>query len=210
MPDLRQSTLGASMRGVTFETFTCPACQSHEACGLVGGGIICATCRTVSARKDCLRPQGISAGANAKAPGGRQTGEREEAIARMTRYTKIPTRMAGATPATFKRTIPDVESSPAGPSESAACERTSLAGGDGKSGVPPQQHNGTRKGEPRKGEVLNGRVDAIVPAPVKRGRPRLGEVDRTIERAAPWVALGMSRATWYKERRAKASKGKKE
>ena len=36
----------------------------------------------------------------------------------------------------------------------------------------------------------------------KRGRPRVEDRDKTIESQKPWVADGMSRATWYARRKA--------
>lgn len=41
---------------------------------------------------------------------------------------------------------------------------------------------------------------------VRSGRPRLGQVDATIEANKPWVGLGMSRATWYRRRTEKTEK----
>lgn len=35
-------------------------------------------------------------------------------------------------------------------------------------------------------------------APKRKGRPRIEDRDKTIEAAAPWVALGMSRRTFYR------------
>lgn len=111
----------------------------------------------------------------------------------------------------FGPKAPDVESET---SERPQTEDGKLMAADsGKGGVSVGKSDSTGKGKSRKRPVSAGqRMGSACSTPVKRGRPRLGEVDRTIERAAPWVALGMSRATWYKERRAKseASKGKKE
>ena len=37
----------------------------------------------------------------------------------------------------------------------------------------------------------------------KTGRPRVEDRDKTIESQKPWLAAGMSRATWYSRRKAK-------
>jgi hypothetical protein len=41
---------------------------------------------------------------------------------------------------------------------------------------------------------------ALEPLPIraKQGRPRIEDRTETITAKKPWVALGMSRATWYK------------
>ena len=46
------------------------------------------------------------------------------------------------------------------------------------------------------------------PKPRKPGRPRLEDAGKTLTARKPWVAAGMSRATWYarqKERREKTA-----
>lgn len=35
---------------------------------------------------------------------------------------------------------------------------------------------------------------------IKKGRPRLGTEERTLEATKPWLAEGMSRATWYRRK----------
>jgi hypothetical protein len=48
---------------------------------------------------------------------------------------------------------------------------------------------------------------ASEPAKPKRGRPRIEDRKKTLAALRPWIALGMSRATWYArqaEQRAKA------
>jgi len=40
------------------------------------------------------------------------------------------------------------------------------------------------------------RPDVVPASPVKRGRPRIGEV-----RDKPWETAGLSRATWYRRQR---------
>jgi hypothetical protein len=37
-----------------------------------------------------------------------------------------------------------------------------------------------------------------IPPPIRKGRPRIEDRDKTIEASAPWVALGMSRRSWYR------------
>lgn len=37
----------------------------------------------------------------------------------------------------------------------------------------------------------------------RRGRPRFEDKDRTIEAAAPWEAMGISRRTWYARQKEK-------
>lgn len=57
------------------------------------------------------------------------------------------------------------------------------------------------KGEPRRsvGERASGGV-ATTPREIirRKGRPRIEDKDKTIEAAAPWIAMGMSRRSWYR------------
>jgi hypothetical protein len=52
------------------------------------------------------------------------------------------------------------------------------------------------------------KIENINPRAQKRGRPRIEEMADTIEAAKPWIALGMSRRTWYRRQREKADKEK--
>ena len=51
-----------------------------------------------------------------------------------------------------------------------------------------------------------GRLGAIQAAPdtSRKGRPRLEDRPATIEAQAPWIALGMSRRTWYRRQKESA------
>jgi hypothetical protein len=40
--------------------------------------------------------------------------------------------------------------------------------------------------------------------PPKKGRPRLENVSKSFEAQKPWIALKMSRSTWYRRRSEKA------
>lgn len=63
-----------------------------------------------------------------------------------------------------------------------------------------------KRGRPTK-EVVKRRADAIETveividegrkAGLKVGRPRIEDKDKTIEAKKPWLALGMSRRSWY-------------
>ena len=58
--------------------------------------------------------------------------------------------------------------------------------------------------------TLNPKVEGSnpsAPAKIKRGRPRLEDRAKTLKAKMPWIAMGMSRSTWYArqaEQRAKA------
>jgi hypothetical protein len=41
--------------------------------------------------------------------------------------------------------------------------------------------------------------------PPQKGRPRIEDRDKTIEATKPWLALKMSRSTWYRRRTEKHS-----
>ncbi len=52
--------------------------------------------------------------------------------------------------------------------------------------------------------IMVGYKHRCVPKPVekavrKRGRPKDGHKSKTLTATKPWVALGMSRATWYRK-----------
>jgi hypothetical protein len=42
-----------------------------------------------------------------------------------------------------------------------------------------------------------------IKAPPKKGRPRIEDKGKSFEATKPWVALGMSRRTWYARRKEK-------
>ena len=56
-----------------------------------------------------------------------------------------------------------------------------------------------------------GRQDGVASGPreagPKVGRPRIEDQDKTLAATKPWLALGMSRATWY-NRQAEQRKAK--
>ncbi len=52
------------------------------------------------------------------------------------------------------------------------------------------------------------KVEEIKPFP-KKGRPRIEERSQTIEAMKPWVALQMSRRTWYKRQAEKRKDNEK-
>lgn len=41
--------------------------------------------------------------------------------------------------------------------------------------------------------------------PPKKGRPRIEDIGKSIEASKPWLALKMSRSTWYRRQREKAT-----
>ena len=44
-------------------------------------------------------------------------------------------------------------------------------------------------------------------APPKKGRPRIEDKDKSFEATKPWLALGMSRRTWYARRKEASEDG---
>jgi hypothetical protein len=44
-----------------------------------------------------------------------------------------------------------------------------------------------------------------LPRSPEQGRPRLEDKDKSFEATKPWLALGMSRRTWYSRRKEKAT-----
>jgi hypothetical protein len=42
-----------------------------------------------------------------------------------------------------------------------------------------------------------------IKVPPKKGRPRIEDKDKSFETTKPWIALGMSRRTWYARRKEK-------
>ena len=67
-----------------------------------------------------------------------------------------------------------------------------------------EPHKGTisKDGEARAAEVATGPREAIKP---RLGRPRIEDKAKTLTATKPWVAAGMSRATWYNRRVAERS-----
>ena len=67
-----------------------------------------------------------------------------------------------------------------------------------------------KKGRPSDEDwrCVNGhdRCDQMYPGPecpycerrVKKGRPRIEDIDKSLEATKPWLALKMSRTTWYR------------
>jgi hypothetical protein len=47
-------------------------------------------------------------------------------------------------------------------------------------------------------ETINPPIGETI---IRRGRPRKEAIDETITAAKPWIAAGLSRATWYRRQR---------
>lgn len=60
---------------------------------------------------------------------------------------------------------------------------------------------------PVEGKMATPQV-APVPGEAKRGRPRIENKEQTIMALKPWLALGMSRSTWYSRQAEKRKENK--
>jgi hypothetical protein len=73
---------------------------------------------------------------------------------------------------------------------------------------PPLQFtpvSGIVDGMPVSGPGIEPGSKVVVVYPPRKGRPRIEDKGKSFEATKPWIALGMSRRTWYSRRKEQAA-----